>query len=106
MTLTVAVDVKFSAVQAAGGAGGDLFQSNVSVTRRRLIRFIARSVGNELSRRVVVKERLSALDTGLCVDRPFGSIIFDNGSDDALSSVFFDLLLEFCVFLEIGRAHV
>ena len=103
--LTVAVDIEFRTIQATGGAGGYLFQSNVSVTRRRLIRLIARSVGDEFPRRVVIKERLTALDTRLRIDRPFGSIIFDNGSDDALSSVFFDLLLEFCVFLGLLCQH-
>ena len=103
--LTVMVDIEFRTIQTTGCSSSDLFQSNVSVTRRRLIRFIARSVGNELSRRVVVKERLAALDTGLCVDRPFGSIIFYNSSDDPLGSVFFDLLLEFSVFLGLLCQH-
>ena len=103
--LTVVVDIEFRTIQTTGCSSSDLFQSNVSVTRRRLIRFIARSVGNELSRRVVIEERLSALDTRFRVDRPFGSIIFYNSSDDPLGSVFFDLLLEFSVFLGLLCQH-
>ena len=101
--LTVAVNIKFCAIQTTGRSCGNLPQRNISVPSRRLSRL--RCIGDEFSRRIIVKESLTPLNAGFRVDRPFCSFIFYHSGDDALFCVFFNLALKFCVFLGLFFQH-
>ena len=101
--LTVAVNIKFCAIQTTGRSCGNLPQRNISVPSRRLSRLGC--IGDEFSRRIIVKESLTPLNAGFRVDRPFCSFIFYHSGDDALFCVFFNLALKFCVFLGLFFQH-
>ena len=101
--LTVAVNIKFCAIQTTGRSCGNLPQRNISVPSWRLSRL--RCIGDEFSRRIIVKESLTPLNAGFRVDRPFCSFIFYHSGDDALFCVFFNLALKFCVFLGLFFQH-
>ena len=101
--LTVAVNIKFCAIQTTGRSCGNLPQRNISVPSWRLSRLGC--IGDEFSRRIIVKESLTPLNAGFRVDRPFCSFIFYHSGDDALFCVFFNLALKFCVFLGLFFQH-
>ena len=101
--LTVAVNIKFCAIQTTGRSCGNLPQRNISVPSWRLSRL--RCIGDEFSRRIIVKESLTPLNTGFRVDCPFCSFILYHSGDDALFCVFFNLALKFCVFLGLFFQH-
>ena len=103
--LTVTVDVEFCTVQPAGRSGSYLFQSNVSITRRRAIRIRLRSVDNEFSGSVIVEKRLIPAVARKGKHSPLCAIVLNNGRNYALLGICFDLTLECRVLLRLLREH-
>ena len=104
--LTVAVNIKFCAIQTLGSTGGDLLQRDIACTGRGDIRFSRLGGrGDQFSRRIIVKKTLAALYAGLCPYCPFCGVIFNNRSNDALCGVLLDLFLEGCVLLCFFGQH-
>ena len=104
--LPVAVNQEAGAIQPAGSTSCDLFQRDVRISRGRrgLIR-LRRVIYHQLAGRIVIEEALTALDAGLCIDRPFCSFIFYHRGDDTLGGVICNQLLEFRILLGLFFQH-
>ena len=104
--LPVAINQEAGAIQPAGSTSCDLFQRDVRISRGRrgLIRLRC-VIYHQLAGRIVIEEALTALDAGLCIDRPFCGFIFYHRGDDTLGGVICNLLLELRILLGLFFQH-
>ena len=104
--LPVAINQEAGAIQPAGSTSCDFFQRDVRISRGRrgLIRLRC-VIYHQLAGRIVIEEALTALDAGLCIDRPFCGFIFYHRGDDTLGGVICNLLLELRILLGLFFQH-
>ena len=100
------INQEAGAIQTTGRSGSYLFQRDVRISRGRrgLVRLRC-VIYHQLAGRVVIEEALTALDAGLCIDRPFCGFIIYHRGDDTLGSVICNLLLELRVLLGLFFQH-
>ena len=105
--LTVAVNIKFCAIQTTGRSCGNLPQRNISVPswRSRIITVLRFILYHQLTRTIIVEEGLVLAIARKSKYRPFCSIIFNYGGDLSSRCIFCDLTLKFGILPRLLRKH-